>query len=88
MLLCIGYPESIPNNIPKLNRNIIVHKEKYVSLGDTEIQEAYEDKYGDFDEDPEKYFMKAYIEVIGYRKLLEDAKKRNRVLFDRLGIKS
>ena len=81
MLLCIGYPESIPNNIPKLNRNIIVHKEKYVSLGDTEIQEAYEDKYGDFDEDPEKYFMKAYIEVIEASKQQGDrwlklAKKR------------
>lgn len=28
----------------------------------------------------------AYIEVIGYRKLLEDAKKRNRALFDKLGL--
>jgi nitroreductase len=81
MLLCIGYPESIPNTIPKLNRNIIVHKEKYISLGDTEIQEAYEDKYGNFDEDPEKYFMKAYIEVIEASKQQGDswlklAKKR------------
>jgi len=81
MLLCIGYPESIPNTIPKLNRNIIAHKEKYMSLGDAEIQEAYEDKYGDFDEDPEKYFMKAYIEVIEASKQQSDrwqklAKKR------------
>jgi len=81
MLLCIGYPESIPNTIPKLNRNIIVHKEKYISLGDTEIQEAYEEKYGNFDEDPEKYFMKAYIEVIEASKQQGDrwlqlAKKR------------
>ncbi|GAH44269.1 unnamed protein product, partial [marine sediment metagenome] len=80
-LLCIGYPESIPNTIPKLNRNIIVHKEKYISLGDTEIREAYEDKYGDFDEDPEKYFRKAYIEVIEASKQQGDswlklAKKR------------
>jgi len=28
----------------------------------------------------------AYIEVIGYRKLLEDAKKRNQALFDALGL--
>ena len=64
MLLCIGYPESIPNSIPKLNRNVIIHKEKYNKRSDGEIQEAYEDKYGAFDDDPEKYFMKAYIEVI------------------------
>ena len=89
MLLCIGYPESIPNTIPKLDRNIIVHKEKYKSLNDSEIQKAYEEKYGDFDEDPEKYFMKAYIEVIESSKQQGDrwiklAKKR----LKRLGIKN
>ena len=26
MLLCIGYPKSKPNTIPKLNRNVIVHR--------------------------------------------------------------
>jgi nitroreductase len=72
MLLCIGYPESIPSSIPKLNRNIITHKEKYTTLSDNEIQKAYEDKYGDFDENPEKYFMKAYIEVIESTKLQGD----------------
>lgn len=30
----------------------------------------------------------AYVEMISYRKLLEDAKKRNRILFDKLGIPS
>ncbi|OQY42175.1 MAG: hypothetical protein B6240_14295 [Desulfobacteraceae bacterium 4572_87] len=30
----------------------------------------------------------AYVELISYRKLLEDAKKRNRILFDKLGIPS
>lgn len=28
----------------------------------------------------------AYVEVIDYKKLLEDSKKRNRVLFDKLGL--
>jgi nitroreductase len=64
MLLCLGYPESVPENIPKLNRNIISHNEKYTVLNDSEIQKAYEEKYGEFDEDPENYLMKAYIEVI------------------------
>lgn len=31
---------------------------------------------------------KAYIEMISYRKLLEDAKKRSRILFEKLGIPS
>jgi len=64
MLLCIGYPNSIPDSIPKLNRNIITHNEKYNVLNDNEILKAYKEKYGEFDEDPEKCFMKAYIEVI------------------------
>jgi hypothetical protein len=29
---------------------------------------------------------KAYFEIVSYRKVVEDAKKRNRVLFDRLGL--
>ncbi|MHA2393237.1 MAG: nitroreductase family protein [Promethearchaeota archaeon] len=81
MLLCIGYPESKPNTIPKLNRNVITHSEKYTSLSEAEIQRAYDDKYGDFDDDPEKYFLKAYIEVLeaneqGHGIWLKLAKKR------------
>jgi nitroreductase len=89
MLLCVGYPESIPNTIPKLHRDVIAHKEKYNTLDDQEIQKAYEKKYGDFDEDLEKYFMKAYIEVIEASKQegnnwLTLSKKRMK----RLGIKN
>ena len=81
MLLCIGYPESIPNTIPKLERKVITHKEKYNNLTNLEIEQAYNDKYGIFDEDPEQYFLKAYIEVIESNKQQGDrwlklAKKR------------
>ena len=81
MLLCIGYPESIPNTIPKLERKVITHKEKYNDLTNLEIEQAYNDKYGIFDEDPEQYFLKAYIEVIESSKQQGDrwlklAKKR------------
>ncbi|MBY8992703.1 MAG: nitroreductase family protein [Candidatus Lokiarchaeota archaeon] len=81
MLLCIGYPESIPNTIPKLERKVITHKEKYNNLTNLEIEQAYNDKYGIFDEDPEQYFLKAYIEVIESSKQQGDrwlklAKKR------------
>lgn len=81
MLLCIGYPESKPQTIPKLNQNIIAHKEKYNILNEAEIEQAYNDKYGDFDIDVEKYFLKAYIEVLeardqGIGRWLKLAKKR------------
>ena len=81
MLLCIGYPESIPVFIPKLKRNVISHNERYTILDDSEIQEIYED--------PEKYFMKAYIEVIEAAKQEGDrwlklAKRRMK----KLGIKN
>jgi nitroreductase len=89
MLLCIGYPESVPNSIPKLKRSIISHKEKYKVLNDTEIQKAYEEKYGEFEQDEEKYFLKAYIEVIESAKQdsnrwLKLAKRRMK----KLGIKN
>ncbi len=64
MVLSIGYPESIPKNIPKLKHNLIAHNEKYKILSDDEIAEAYNNKYGDFDENVDKYLEKAYIEVI------------------------
>lgn len=81
MLLCIGYPESKPQTIPKLNQNIIVHKERYNMLSEAEIEQAYNDKYGVFDIDVEKYFLKAYIEVLearkqGIERWLKLAKKR------------
>jgi len=89
MLLCIGYPESIPNSIPKLNRDYIWHKEKYNHFSNSDIQKVYDEKYGDFNDDPEEYFMKAYIEVIESSKQEGDrwlklAKKRVK----RLGIKN
>ena len=64
MVLCLGYPASIPKNIPKLKRNVIVHEETYNVMSDQEIIEAYNLKYGKFDEDPEKYLEKAYKEVL------------------------
>ena len=50
--------------MPKLDRNITIHREKYQILTDDEIMEAYEQKYGNFDVAPEKYLEKAYIEVV------------------------
>ena len=64
MVLSIGYPKSIPRTIPKLKREVITHREKYEIPGDDDIRQAFEDKYGAFDENVEKYLEKAYIEVV------------------------
>lgn len=64
MLLSIGYPKSIPDSMPKLKRDVITHNEKYEKLDDQAILKAYNEKYGDFDEDVNTYLKKAYIEVL------------------------
>lgn len=64
MVLCLGYPKSIPRTIPKLKKEAIVHQEKYRRLGEDEIQKAFDDKYGKIDEDMEKYLERAFIEAL------------------------
>ena len=64
MVLTMGYPKSVPAGIPKLERNVITHREKYEELNDHEIRKAFEDKYGDFDENVNKFLEKAFIEVV------------------------
>ena len=48
--------------------------------------------FHDFSQTPDKlgYYkyndkMNAYIEILSYDKIINDAKKRNRILFDKLG---
>ena len=64
MLVSIGYPKSKPETMPKLEKKIIVHDEKYKILNDDDILKAYNNKYGEFDEDVDAYLEKAYIEVL------------------------
>ncbi|MGB7063070.1 MAG: nitroreductase family protein [Candidatus Zixiibacteriota bacterium] len=68
MVLSIGYPKSVPKGIPKLKREVIAHREKYGVLSDDGIKQAFEDKYGDFDENVERYFEKTYVEVLEAKK--------------------
>lgn len=49
--------------------------------------------FHDFSQTPDKmgYYkyndkMNAYIEILSYDKIINDAKKRNKILFDKLGI--
>ena len=64
MVLCVGYPKSIPQNIPKLSRRVISHRERYHIPKDEDIKAAFEEKYGLMDDNVEKYFQKAFIEIL------------------------
>jgi nitroreductase len=64
MVLSIGYPRSIPKNIPKLKSEVITHREKYRTLSDEEIKQAFEDKYGDFEDNLKRHFQKIYVEAL------------------------
>jgi nitroreductase len=64
MALSLGYPKSIPRRIPKLERDVLVHREKYRPLGDSAVKEAFEKKYGTIDDDVDKYLERAYVEAV------------------------
>lgn len=64
MVLSIEYPKSVPKNVPKLKRDVIVHREKYKELSDDQIKKALEDKYGNFDENVKRYFQRIYVEAV------------------------
>lgn len=64
IVLCLGYPKSIPRTIPKLKKEAIVHQEKYRKLDEDEIRKTFDDKYGKIDEDMEKYLERAFIEAL------------------------
>jgi len=64
MVLSIGYPKSIPQNIPKLKKEVVVHHEKYRKPEGDEIRRAFDEKYGAIDQNIEKYLEKAYVEAL------------------------
>jgi nitroreductase len=64
MILSLGYPKSIPGAIPKLKPEAIVHHEQYQLRSDDEIQQAFNQKYGNFNIKAEEYLEKAFIEAV------------------------
>lgn len=89
MILCLGYPKSVPSEIPKLDRDVMVHRETYRTATADEVLRAYEEKYGKIDGDIERYLERAYVEVMeaerqGETGWIEHAKER----MEKLGIKS
>jgi FMN reductase [NAD(P)H] len=69
MALSIGYPKSIPQSIPKLKKEVIVHQEKYRKPQDDEIRRAFDEKYGTIDQHIEKYLERAFVEALEADKL-------------------
>lgn len=64
MVLSLGYPRSIPTGIRKLPASAIVHLEEYTALGDEEIRQCFENKYGAIDDDVDQYLERAYVEAV------------------------
>jgi len=64
MVLSIGYPKSIPQSIPKLKKEVIVHHERYRKSEEHEIRQALDEKYGAIDENIEKYLSRAFVEAL------------------------
>jgi len=64
MVLSIGYPKIIPKNVPKLKREVITHREKYRELSEDEIKRAFEEKYGNFEDNLKKYMERIYVEAV------------------------
>lgn len=94
----MGYQEKLAtNNVTDRNgRPIKVGKSTqfylYAVCDITDSLDKYAKRYG-FHETPDKLGLywyndnaNAYMEIISFNKLLNDAEKRNRVLFDKLGI--
>ncbi|MEW6375584.1 MAG: nitroreductase family protein [Thermodesulfobacteriota bacterium] len=80
MVLSIGYPESIPKHIPKLKKEIIVHRENYRRPEEDDIRRAFDEKYGSIDQNVEKYLERIFVEALEADKqetpkYLERAKK-------------
>jgi FMN reductase [NAD(P)H] len=64
MLLSLGYPKTVPRNVPKLAVDVVFHHESYETLSDEEIRKAFDDKYGPLDENVERYFERAFVEAV------------------------
>ena len=64
MLLCLGYPKAVPRNVPKLRPGVIRHEERYRPLSDDEIRNAFDEKYGSFEESARQYFGRVLVEAV------------------------
>lgn len=64
MVLSIGYPKSIPQKIPKLKKDVIVHHERYRKPEEDDIRQVFDEKYGAIDQNIKKYLSRAFVEAL------------------------
>ncbi|UCH77573.1 MAG: nitroreductase family protein [Candidatus Coatesbacteria bacterium] len=64
MLLCLGYPKTVPRRVPKLPPAVIGHREQYRPLSDDDLRTAFDEKYGAFDGDARRYFGRVLGEAL------------------------
>jgi len=89
MVLSMGYPKSIPQNIPKLKKEFMVHHERYRKPEEDDIRRAFDEKYGAIDQKIEKYLERAFVEALEADKLeMSDYMKRVKKEMKRLDIQN
>jgi hypothetical protein len=89
MALSIGFPKSIPQTIPKLKKESVVHHERYRKPEDNEIRRTFDEKYGAIDQNIEKYLERAFVEALEADKLeMSDYMKRVKKEMKRLDIQN
>jgi nitroreductase len=89
MALSIGFPKSIPQTIPKLKKEAIIHHERYRKPEDNEIRRTFDEKYGAIDQNIEKYLERAFVEALEADRLeMSDYMKRVKKEMKRLDIQN
>lgn len=69
MVLCLGYPKSTPETMPKLKREVVLHRERYRIPSVEEIRKAFDEKYGPIDENVDRYLQKSFVEALEAERL-------------------
>jgi nitroreductase len=64
MLLSLGYPKTVPRDVPKLRPEVVAHRERYRTPNDDEVRRAFDDKYGSLDENVDRYFERVFVEAV------------------------
>jgi nitroreductase len=64
MLLSLGYPKTVPRDVPKLKAEAVAHRERYRTPSDEEVRRAFDDKYGSLDENVDRYFERVFVEAV------------------------
>ncbi|NIT36131.1 MAG: hypothetical protein GTN49_06485 [candidate division Zixibacteria bacterium] len=89
MLLCLGYPKTVPRNVPKFSPSVIRHRGRYRPLSDDDVRNAFDEKYGSFDGNARRYFERVLVEAVEAGEQGEEGwLERSRERMTKLAVKS